>query len=129
MLGARRQHRYVQFMLMLALSDLASAHNYHDPVSLRGIDITQGSMQISGDGIGCVSLVQAKFVIPYTGSYSPPPELAATISVQSDQDSVEIDGIEGDNDRAVITITTHGLHGNRVCANSYINFTVQAELD
>lgn len=126
--GARRQHRYLLFILMLALSDIASAQNYHDPINLHGFDTPQGSIQVSGDGIGCISLVQAKFVIPYTGTYSPPPEFEATTSVQSDQDSVDIEGIEGDKDRAVITVTTHGSHGNRVCVNSYINFTVQAEL-
>jgi len=127
MIEAKRQYRYLPFILLFLLSDIASAQVYHDPVSLSGTNAKQGSMQISGAPIGCVSLIQAKFVIPYTGSYSPPPELEANTSVQSGQDHVDIDGIERDNDRAVITITTHGSHGNQVCAASYINFTVQAE--
>ena len=127
MIEAKLKYRYLPFVLSFLLSDIASGQAYHDPVNLSGTDAKQGSMQLSGGTMGCVSLVQAKFVSPYTGSYSPAPELEATTSVQSGQDSVDIDGIERDNDRAVITVTTHGSHGNQVCAASYINFTVQAE--
>lgn len=85
-----------------------------------------GQIHISGDNIGCVSLNRAQYIIPYNNSFSPPPDLKATGSAANVHDGVSIDGVDLYSDHAVVTVTTVGRHGNQVCDNTYINFTVQA---
>ena len=119
-----RKFPYLLLLISLVTSYNASAQRLVPPIDPRVTH--EGQILISGQGIGCVSLVQAKVVVPYIGVYDPPPDFQANTSVDNGQDSVEINSIDRYSNRTDITTTTNGSNHNQVCAGSYINYTVQS---
>lgn len=104
----------------------ANAQNYANPVDISGTETRSGKIQISGGTIGCVSLKSSQIIIPYLSAHNPPPELKAYGSVHDPRDRVEIENVALRKDRAIITFSTYGRNQNQICANSFINFTVQS---
>ena len=88
----------------------------------------QGKIQLSGGDFGCVELVHQRVIVPYRGSFSPPPDFEAAGTVNDANDHLVIEQIERKSDRAVVTVSSHGLDGRpQVCAPTFIAYTVEAE--
>jgi hypothetical protein len=85
---------------------------------------TQGSLQISGGPVGCVSLVKQRFNFAFDGTYPVTPRFNASGSAAEEHDWVEIHEVLSVANHAEVVATTHGRHENHVCGRAFINWTI-----
>lgn len=82
-----------------------------------------GDYRLSGNGIGCTSLVNSEIILAYGQTFYSPPALSVQGVADDPHDKVSATVKEVRSDHAVVVVTTAGVNKNQICANAAIRWT------